>query len=665
MLSNKVRLQNFINSYGFDEGCDTADECNTGYNDLSFSYRKKIDIIHDVLRGRFHNKKKGMTPNGEVDSFVPTNYNQIYAYYRTYHQLGDIDTKNISLYANNNASNFRTKLLQGLLFEHLNNIHYAKFTDELSRKTAAYGNGIIKIVDGIPYLCNPLNVYYDNSARSIQDTSIVERFTLQYHEAIELYPEFQEEIDELYAKVSDDGYNDLHFINFNSWFNFGKKVRKGVSVFLDRTPTLYNSPTLMRYKLAILEDGGIYDDLLEVDLKECTDWTFDADGNKDQQLFPYVVSEAFPVDGEVRAQGIIEILLPLAARFNQLMERMDRLINSSLSGVKINEFDVGFESDFNEDDLRNMRPDEILTMVKDKQNLRAIVDNSVSQEVASILTLINFIKGMMNEITGVTNFAISAEMSGSAKATTASSIVSASQTPFKKFIERMGEAHKEVIGNFILPYIIKNSNSEVRLDNVSKALRQQIVHDAAINEVNKNWDKYNKALWNKTKEMGRVTGTVAARVGDENDYDTEVAKIVQKWETKPIKFVLGEWAKRLGSNVTVDVDNEYADKERKFNKLIQLAGIPMIQQVLKAEEIAMELLRNSDVDNYDFIKTKWEQLQDQMQQEQMEVYKNTVAQQLASEQGGYGELGGRPRDDELTNRVQAKVPGAQPVTTQI
>lgn len=660
-ITNKQRLENFLGSYQFEDDACSQEPCNTGYNDLSFSYTKKLDIIRDILRGRFNSKKDPNTENKETDSFIPTNYNQIYAYYRTYHQLGDIDLKNISLYSAITQTSYRTKLLQGGLMSHLLSIRYNEFIDELSRRTAGYGNAIVRMVKGVPYIVNLRNFYYDNAAENIQDTSSVERFKLEYHEAIQKYPTHKEEIDILYEMVAKDGYNDIHFIYFNSWFEFGKQIKKGVNTYLDKNPDLYSSPSLRDYKLKIQEDGGFYEDLYEVDIEECTDWTYDADGNRVTQLFPYVITKCFPVDGEIRAQGVPEILMPLAARFNQLMERLDRLISSSLSGVKVHEFDIGFESDYSVDDLRNMQPDEILTMVKDKQNIRAIVDNSVTQEAVAILQMINFIKNMMNEITGVTSFAISADMNDSAKATTASSIVSASQTPFKKFIEQMANAHAQIIGDFILPYILEHNKGSIAFNSGSIAMKQQVVYEAAENEVSRNWEKYSKALWKKTKEMSAVNPEVAPRIAFKEDYQAEVDKLVEKHMANPIKFTFGDWAKKLRATVAVDIDNEFADKDRKFNKLIQLATVPMVQQIIKAEEIAMELLRNSDVDNYDFIKTKKEALDDMRQQQENEIYKNVLTQQA---QGGFGQMGGRP-EDEMTNRVQAQVPGAQPVTTQI
>lgn len=662
-VTNKQRLKNFLYTYKIDDTC-VDDKCNTGYNDLSFSYGKKLAVIHDVLRGRFHSKKKADTETGETDSFIPTNYNQVYAYYRTYHQLGDIDMKNISLYAMNTESIFRKSLLEGSVKQHLLTIKYHEFIDEFSRITAGYGNCIVRIEAGRPYVVNLRNFYYDNNAGSLQETSSIERFKLEYYEAIKKYPEHKEKLDELYAKISVDGYVYIHFVYFNSWFSFGNNVRKGVNTYIDCSPELYDSPALNAYIIQMQEDNQVYENLHEVDLTECKDWLYDSEGNKTEQLFPYVISKAFPVDGEIKAQGVVELLIPLAARFNQLMERLDRLVNSSLSGTKIHEFEIGFESDYTEDDLRNMRPDEILTMVKDKQNIRSVVDNAVTQEAVAILQLINFIKNMMNEITGVTQFAMSGDINQSAKATTASSIVSASQTPFKKFVESMAHAHMEIIGDFILPYLLNNKKGEIVFNTASKSIKQQVILEAATNEVNRNWESYSKKLWNKTKEMSKVNPSVAPRVGFEEDYQAEIEKLVLKYSNKPVKFVLGEWAKKIGASIVVDVDNEYADKDRKFNKLIQLATVPMVQQIIKAEEIAMELLRNSDVDNYDFIKTKAESLEDMKEQQDQEVYKNVLAQQFASTQGGYGKTGGRP-EDEMTNRVQAHVQGAQPVRTQI
>ncbi len=644
MINNETKLKNFLTAYQFEDVCE-KDECSSGVNDLSFSYKQKVDTIHDILRSRFHTTAPVDTETGEADTFTPTNYNQIYAYYRTYHQLGDIDTKNISLYNIPGTSNYRTKLLQGLLKQHMNNTMYGKFTDELSRVTAGYGNGIVKIVEGVPYICNPLNVYYDNNVRSIQKTSIAERFTISYEEAIVTYPEFIKEFDLIYEKTSESGFNYIHMVNFNSWYEIDGKIQKGVGVFLDKNPALYNNPGYTEFVNSFIDDGGDFKELEEIEVNVCTDWRYDMNGNKVEQLFNFVVAEAFPVDGEIRSQGIVELLMPLQARYNQLMERLDRVVNSSLGGVKIHEFDVGFESDLEEEDLRNMKPDEILTMTKDKQNLRAIVDNSTVHEANTILSLVENIKNMMQEISGVTNFAIKGEMIQSAKATTSAAITSASQTPIKKFVERMGQAHSEIIGNFILPYLIENTSNEVVLDSITKSERQEIIREAAKNEVNKNWKKYGKAVYEKTKSIDGI----AARGVTAEDYEPAIQKIIDSWDGKLIKFTLGDWSKKLGSTVNVDVDNEFADKERKFNNLVQVANLPMMQGVLKAQEVANELLRNSDVDNYSFVKTEAERKEDERTAMEMEVFKNEQAQQVAAENGDYGNMGGRPSGTE--NRI--------------
>jgi hypothetical protein len=151
-----------------------------------------------------------------------------------------------------------------------------------------------------------MNVYYDNSVRNIQDTSIVERFDLDYEKAVEKYPEAKEDIDLIYEKIQDTGYNKIYFYNFNSWFEINGKLQKGIGVFLDKDPAIYNSPGYTGYVTQFIEDGGNFQKTKEVDMNPCVNWTYDANGNKKDQLFPYVVSEAFPVDGEIRSQGIVE-----------------------------------------------------------------------------------------------------------------------------------------------------------------------------------------------------------------------------------------------------------------------------------------------------------------------------------------------------------------------
>ena len=657
-ITNEQKLNNFLVAHE-EEPCK-GNACSTGVNDLSMSYRKKVDIIRDVLRSRFHEAKQEVTENGDIDSFVPTIYNQTYAYYRTYHQLGDIDTKNISLYSITGASTWETKLLEGVLDQHLNTIKYSNYTDKTSRGTAAYGNSITKIVDGIPYEANLLNIVYDNSLGDIQKSSIVEYFALPYHEAIERFPDYSDKIDEIYNIIEVDGYNELQFIEFWSWFKFGKKIKKGVATFLVTDPAKYTqSERLAHYVKRVIDDGGTWENKVEVSLEESKYWKRDIKGEKVEQLFPYVVAEAFPVDGEIRSQGIIELILPLAKRFNQLMERLDRLMNSSMAGVKKLEIAQGFESDISAEDLLNARPDEVIPLVKDKQDIVPIVDQSVVTEGQAILNMIQFIKNMMNEISGVTSFAMSAEINQSAKATTSAALVSSSQTPFKKFIERMGEAHKSIIGDFILPYILENKmNTEVVLSSIGHNTRQEIIRGAATREVNRNWKKFNDRIWNATKKMAKQNPNVVVRRGTKADYEAEIEKLIDKYSEKPIKFVLGEWAKRLGAEVVIDIDNEYADKERKFNKLIQMGTIPMVQGVIKAEEYVNELLRNSDVDNLDWIKNKSERIEEQREQAELEIFKNVGAQRIAAEQGDFGQMGGRPTTQEglpnQSNRIEGQ-----------
>jgi len=669
MMKNVDKLNNFLTAYK-EPDC-VGEACSTGVNDLSMSYRKKISIIKDVIRGRFHNKKQNKTEDGsgDIDTFVPTQYNQTYAYYRTYHQLGDIDTKNISLYSTTGASTWRTNLVQGSLMKHLNNIKYRKFIDKLSRITAGYGNGITKIVDGIPYVANLLNVVYDNRLGDIQKSPIAEYFALPYHEALKKAPQFSDKIDEIYEEISQDGYNEIQFIEFWSWYKFGNSIKKGVATFLVADPSEYSESERFRHYVSeILANEGDWEDKLEVSVKQSQHWKRDAEGKKVEQLFPYVVSEAFPVDDEIRSQGIIELIMPLQARFNQLMERLDRLFNSSLSGIKLVESEVGFEFDVTTNDLKNAKPDEYLPIVKDKQDIRPIVDQSIMQEGQAILEMISFIKNMMNEISGVTNFSLSAEMNQSAKATTAASITSASQTPFKKFIERMSEAHSSIIGDFILPYILeKQSNNEQVLADIPQNTRQEIIREAAENELNRNWDKFNKAIYNESKKQSKANPelNIPVRGASNADYESELGRIIAKNNGKTIKYSLGEWAKRLGSEVVVDIDNEFADKERKFNSLIQLATVPMVQNVMKAEELVTELLRNSDIDNYDFIKSKDEQINDAKEAAELEVFKNVGAQAIASQQGGFGAQGGRPENPQVNpqqNRIDGQgIESPQPV----
>lgn len=675
-ISNATKLDNFLRAQeDYDEtGRDnTTGACTTGVNDLSMSYDKKVAIVRDILRSRFHETKKTTTDDGDIDSFVPTLYNQPYAYFRTYHQLGDIDSKNISLYSIAGASTWRTKLLEGVLDQHMNAIGYASFIDYLSRETAGYGNGIIKIVDGVPYVANLLNVVFDNRLGDIQKSSIVEYFALPYHKAVERFPDYKDKIDEIYNIISQDGYNEIQFIEFWSWFEFANKIKKGCATFLIAEPKRYTqSERLAHYKEKVLNDGFVWEDKIEVSIKESLYWKRDIEGEKIEQLFPYEISEAFPVDGEIRAQGIIEIILPLAKRFNQLMERLDRLMNSSMSGVKKLEIAQGFESDISAEDILHGRPDEVIPIVKDKQDIVPIVDQSVVTEGQAILNMIQFIKNMMNEISGVTSFAMSAEINQSAKATTSAALVSSSQTPFKKFIERMGEAHKKILGDFILPYILEHKmNKDVVLSSISHNTRQEIVREAAVNEVNRNWDKFNKKIWNETKKLAKNNPNVVVRGATKQDYEAEIERLIQKFASQPIKFKLKDWAKKIGAEVVIDIDNEYADKERKFNKLIQMGTVPMVQAVTKAEEYVTELLRNSDIDNYDWVKTKSERQEEQREEAEMEVFKNIGAQRVAAEQGDFGNLGGAPTTetglpDNLTARQSNRIEGqgvtlAQPI----
>lgn len=672
-ITNEEKLDNFLlalQNFDYEYAKNNVDgkTCSSGVNDLSMTYNKKIAIIRDVLRGRFHDQKDDSLEDGSPDSFVPTLYNQPYAYYRTYHQLGDIDTKNISLYSTTGSSTWRVKLLEGLLHQHLNTINYAGFIDELSRQTAAYGNGIVKVVDGVPYIANLLNVVFDNRLGDIQKSPIAEYFALQYHEAVTRFPKFKDEINEIYDLVSVDGYNELQFVEFDTWIEFGKNIKKGIVTFLVTDPAKYTqSERLAHYVSKVLEQGRTWENKIEVSVQECKDWKRNIKGDKTDQLFPYVISEAFPVDGEIRAQGIIELILPLAKRFNQLMERLDRLMNSSMSGVKKLEIAQGFESDISAEDLLHSRPDEVIPLTKDKQDIVPIIDQSVVTEGQAILNMIQFIKNMMNEISGVTSFAMSAEINQSAKATTSAALVSSSQTPFKKFIERMGEAHKKIIGDFILPYLVnKMMNSEVILSKIDQNTRQQIIRDAATNEVNRNWKKFNERIWKATKKMAKQNPSVVVRGATKADYEAEINRLIEKYSSKPIKFVLGEWANKLGAEIVIDIDNEYADKERKFNKLIQMGTVPMVQAVTKAEEYVTELLRNSDIDNFDWVKTKAEQFDEQKQAAQLEVFKNVGAQRIAAEQGEFGQMGGRPTTEtglpDQTNRIEGQgITPAEPI----
>lgn len=657
------KLKNFLTSrsYDYDQEPDSGK-----FNDLSMSYRKKIDIIKDILRSQFHDRScKTQTPDGTTnnevpdDSFIPTNYNQIYAYYRTYHQLGDIDTKNISLYSKSGAKMFKVKLLEQVLLQHLTSsmVAYPEFIDKASRKTAGYGNLFVKIVDGRPYPIHPLNIVYDNSADDIQDTSIALHIKLKYHEAIEKYPKFEEEITELYSHIEQHGYNDIYIVEFYSWFKFGNKVHKGVAHFLNKNPEFYPETGLRRIKEELqLEDGiGAYEDYVEMAVEKVKRKRKDIFGNV-QELFPIEVSEAFPLDDGIRSQGIIELLMPLQARINQLLERFDRLTNSSLSGVKLLETEPGFESDIDEQDIRNMKPDEVLAIMRGKQDLRSIVDQSVVQESQAILNQVAFIKNMMNEISGVTNFALSAELSGSAKATTSAAISTASQTPFKKFVERMAQFHQRLLRDFILPDLIENGmDKEVILENVPQNVKLQILREAAENEVSRNWEKYRKEIWNERKEAAKANPSVVVYGPGMDDYEREVDKLVEKNSSKAISFKISkDWIEKLSLDVIVDIDDEYADKERKFNQMMQISQLPVMQQVLKIEEVAKELLRNSDVDNYDFIKTKQEQINDARQEAQNEVFKNQLAQQVASLQGPAGEMGGRPVESAETRQRKAE-----------
>lgn len=654
-MTNLDRLENFINVHKLDEN-DCQSDCATQLNDLSMCYRKKLDICHDVIRGKFSIKPETeLDEQGNaLDNFIFTHYNQTYAYYRIYHQLGDVDTRNISIYPLGGVNLWRAKLLELALFQHLNTINYRSFVDKESRLASGYGNTVAKIVDGVPYLVNLLNVLFDNRMGDIQKSSIVEYFTLPYHEAIKKFPKFKKEIDEIYDLIQEDGYNEIKFIEFWSWFDFNGKIKKGVATYLLADPDDYTTSTRLReYVTKRLKEGLVWVSKTEIAVEESKCYKYDVDGKVIDQLFPYVVGECFPLDDEIRSQGVIEILLPLQVRFNQLMERLDRLINGSLSGTKIHEIAIGTESNYTNRNLQTMKSDSVITLVKDQEDLRPIIDQSISVEANALLNHIALIKKMMNEITGVTDFALSADINQSAKATTSNLISAGTQTPFRSFKQRRAEVHSAILGDFILPYLIEKqikSGDEIVLDMPVK-VKNEIVREAAASEVNRNWEKFNNKVWEESKKMFKFNPESAPRIATKEDYENEIERLVEKSMNNPVKFAFGDWVKKLKAKVTIDIDNELADKERKFARLMELASIPFVQSVLDAEEVVNELLRNSGVDNYNFVKTKFEQMQDRKQAAEEEIYKNVVAQNIASQYGDFGVEGGRPMQE---NRIKGQ-----------
>jgi hypothetical protein len=609
-------------SYSGKRDCDNGEVV---VNDLNQPLHEKLRSFRSMVRTEFESLPE------DTGDLVPTYYNFAYIYWRSMWMSSDLDRKDLELVTADGSFNYSTQFLKEAFRELIFSNQFALTLDKFTRMIARDGSAFMKHTPYGDYVVAPLNIVWDNAATTDQETSYGERVAeLSLDEMLVMYgtPEARkEEFKRMYEEFSKDGFIHFHIVEYWSSFEFDGEIKKGVIHYLDMTRYNESKNFVQRCQDLRTDVDGTVLNYFELHKEESPYKEVNFYTQKEETLLPYTIGGMNPTDTGLWDQGCFELLTPLQAKVNELYLLADADLYSSLGNTLIHEKQptVGAETD--EQDWEFSLSPQIISVVKDRENIRRLESGNLSQTPAYMSRIVDA-KGIMQEILGISSLSVAADLAGSTKATTATVISNAAEVAFKSFNENVAKALERHIKRFMLPEVLNTIKSNkklvVRITGDTKT-RDQLIRVAAQNNTYRNSEKFEKDFYKENE-----------RYPSEADYkfeiDRQITELKKRGKYLPIT-VTDDMTRGIQFDMVVDITGEPRNKEQQNQLMLQILQNPFVQRVVDEAKVIEQSMNNSGLDGTSFILTPEEQDRKAKAQAEQEVSRAIATQELAAQQG--------------------------------
>lgn len=240
----------------------------------------------------------------------------------------DIDTKDVQIKAENEATINITPLLRGALKHHFTEYDYGEEINAYREELIGMGHILVKQVGEETKQVNLLNVVRPSHIMDIQKGGLAERVLLSWDDMLEHKSEWQnwDKVKEL--KKTLDKLGKETFVTYEWWkmdefeVNGKKKTTKGCVRYLDLTPleeTQANTPEnwepyveLERFPTTEFEKVKS-----KKRLKRLIASGYLEPGDTEEPIYPYEEQRLFKVPGRWMGLGVYERLRPVTKAFNK------------------------------------------------------------------------------------------------------------------------------------------------------------------------------------------------------------------------------------------------------------------------------------------------------------------------------------------------------------
>jgi len=541
---------------------------------ISYKIRDVINKNDELFHGKFENPTDG--------TFTKIFYNIGFVIFRTVFQVivKTIGTKDIQMHSLNGKGIQAVALLRLAIQSYLKRIKFGTFLNDLCYFLKD-GTTYVKIVDGLPVICNNHNIVRPPYGGTVQETGIGEKVLYSWQDMQSHKKEWKDswtEIEKLkllmdkkqvkdfivYEYWNEHAFNDKNECPTESELKEGKyKTHKGCIKYLDIQFTEPNDRTRT-------QEPSEWQPYLELERfitphkKKRTSKRMRDKLGEYEELYPYKELHFIKVPGRTLAFSIFELISGIIEAYNRKMNLHDKKDILDLMGVfkhKKNNNSPSIAQQL----LNNIQNGTVVEMEIDEDLERLIIDTKTGELLASTDKLFE----LARQIIGVSMSGTGIDMPATTTATTAVLNKQTQQTTFEYAIEQVSIFLTELFDDFFLETILDELSAEdlimvsgdkVEIQELDKFFTEQM----ALRNSERRYKEIETAKGDVSwADVNMLEGIQEAEIQGNLD---ELKKFGDKRWAELKKEVL----KHLNYSFEFYVNNESFDKNTKIQNLLAM-----------------------------------------------------------------------------------------------
>lgn len=524
---------------------------------IRYKIRDVVNKNDELFHGKFENPNDG--------TFTKIFYNIGFVIFRTVFQVivKTIGTKDIQMHSLNGKGIQAIALLRLAIQSYLKRIKFGTFLNDLCYFLKD-GTTYVKIVDGMPIICNNHNIVRPPYGGTVQETGIGEKVIYSWQDMQSHKKEWKEswgQIEKLKEVMDKKQVKDFIIYEYWNEHDFDGKIHKGCIKYLDNQFTEPNDRTRN-------QEPSEWQPYLELERfitphkKKRTSKRMREKLGEYEELYPYKELHFIKVPGRTLAFSIFELIAGIIEAYNRKMNLHDKKDILDLMGIfkhKKNNASPSIAQQL----LNNIQNGTVVEMEVDEDLDRLIIDTKTGELLASTDKLFE----LARQIVGVSMSGTGIDMPATTTATTAVLNKQSQQNTFEYAIEQVSIFLTELFDDFFLETILDEltaedlimvSGDKVEIEELDKFFTEQMAlrnSEARYKQIEKekgdvSWDEVNMLEDLQTAE-------IQANLDE-----------LKKFGDKRWAELKKEVIKNLNYSFEFYVNNESFDKNTKIQNLL-------------------------------------------------------------------------------------------------